>query len=99
MRCSTIRFSGHALQSMFARGIRTEDVEQALFAYEVVADYPEDKPYSSRLILAWVSLNQMKLPLHVVVEQNSEDEACYVITAYIPSSELWHDDFKTRRPL
>ena len=65
----------------------------------VVADYPEDKPYSSRLILAWVSLNQMKLPLHVVVEQNSEDEACYVITAYIPSSELWHDDLSNQRPL
>ncbi len=99
MKCITVTFSGHALQRMFARGIDTENVKSALGNYEIVAEYPDDKPYPSRLILAWVNIKQTMLPLHVVVAQNQEDYACYIITAYVPTLELWREDFKTRRPL
>ncbi|TNC79383.1 MAG: hypothetical protein C9356_19430 [Oleiphilus sp.] len=95
MQCNSITFSGHALQRMFARGIKTEDVKSALSECETVADYPYDRPYPSRLVLAWAN----EKPLHIVVAQSAEDYACYVITAYIPTTKLWHDDFKTRRSL
>jgi len=32
-----------------------------------------------------------------VVSQASENDACYVITAYYPALAIWADDFKTRR--
>jgi hypothetical protein len=41
-------FSGHAIQRMFQRGIRREDVLAVLSSGEVVAEYPDDTPYPSR---------------------------------------------------
>lgn len=94
MDCASTTFSGHALQRMFVRGIRTDDVIAVLGDFELVAEYPDDQPYPSRLILGWIGT----MPLHVVVSQNVQDYACYVITAYVPDIGRWQADFKTRRP-
>ena len=95
MQCVSTTFSGHALQRMFSRSIGIADVKKVLENYELIAEYPKDMPHPSRLILDWVNAK----PLHVVASQNTEDYACYIITAYIPSLELWLEDFKTRRSL
>lgn len=95
MKCVSTTFSGHALQRMFSRNIEIADIKKVLEDYELIAEYPEDRPYPSRLILGWVNMR----PLHVVASQNTQDYACYIITAYIPSLELWLEDFKTRRTL
>lgn len=60
--CSSLRFSGHAVSRMFERGIRKEDVVQAVNDGEVIQRYPDDRPYPSCLLL-W---NTSDLVIHVV---------------------------------
>jgi Domain of unknown function (DUF4258) len=93
MDCNAISFSGHAIQRMFERAITLDDVRIAMSMGEVIADYPEDVPYPSVLVLAIVAGR----PLHVVAARDGETGHCYVITAYIPDPALWGDDFRTRR--
>ncbi len=95
MNCSSITFSGHAIRRMFARSISNSAVKTAIRGGVIINEYLDDQPYPSFLIL-WFDNN---VPLHVVVAQNSQDDSCYIITAYIPSNELWEEDFKTRKPL
>jgi len=92
-KCSTVSFSGHALRRMFERSVSTKSVLHMLNEGEVIANYPNDQPYPSTLLLGWV----LDRAIHVVVAQNKADYACYVVTAYYPSKELWSADFRTRR--
>ncbi|WP_144822672.1 DUF4258 domain-containing protein [Marinobacter piscensis] len=92
-QCTSVKFSGHALRRMFDRKLSTEEVIFTIQTGETIIGYPDDKPYPSELRLGWVS----DKPVHVVVAQNQENNECYVITAYVPSSEIWSDDFKIRR--
>ncbi len=86
-------FSGHALRQMFSRGIVAEDVRAVVDSGEVVASYPDDKPYPSELLLAAPGGH----PLHVVLAYNEAEGSGYVVTAYQPDPALWSDDFRTRR--
>lgn len=92
-QCTSVKFSGHALGRMFERSLSAEEVIFTIQTGEMITGYPEDKPYPSELRLGWVN----DRPVHVVVAQNQESNECYVITAYVPSPEIWNDDFKTRR--
>jgi len=47
-------FRKHALQRMFQRSIRVEDVHAVLSGGKSIIDYPDDTPYPSRLMLGWV---------------------------------------------
>jgi hypothetical protein len=94
MDCEAISFSRHALQRMFERAINPAEVRAALVDGEVIADYPDDTPYHSMLIFAFVG----KRPLHVVVARDDIARHCYVITAYVPDPALWRSDFRTRKP-
>jgi hypothetical protein len=38
---------------MFQRGISMEGVKLALTTGEIIEEYPDDKPYPSRLVLGW----------------------------------------------
>jgi hypothetical protein len=68
-------------------------VREALSDAEVVAEYPHDRLYPSRLVLGYASGR----PLHVVVGEESGTGTIVVITVYEPNLALWHDDFRTRR--
>ena len=70
-----------------------DDVVSVIHNGETISDYPEDQPYPSRLLLG----KNNNIPIHVVIAYNEIDNSCYVITAYIPSTVLWHTDFKTRK--
>ncbi len=69
-------FRNHALKRMFERDIDIEDVRQAIETGKIIANYPEDQPYPSRLLLGWKN-NQ---PLHVVCADNENGDVI-VITA------------------
>ena len=86
-------FSQHALQQMFKRNISVEKVKYALFSGEEIRNYPDDKPYPSKLLLAF----ENEVPLHVVIAQNFDENKFIVITAYQPETIVWMADFKTRR--
>ncbi len=91
---SRILFSGHAVRQMLSRNISKDDVVRVASSGEVIHDYPEDRPYPSRLMLGFLD----ELPIHVVCAIDQATNTGIIITAYIPDSKLWSDDFKTRRP-
>jgi len=93
MECSRIHFSGHALRQMFSRGIATSEVHALIQTGTAIADYPDDTPYPSFLLLELVAGR----PLHAVVAKNPEEGSCIVVTVYEPNSELWSDDFTKRK--
>lgn len=92
-QCTSVKFSGHALRRVFERELSTEEVIFTIRTGETIASYPDDNPYPSELRLEWVN----NRPIHVVVAQNQDNNECYVITAYVPSADIWNDDFKVRR--
>jgi len=88
-----IFFSGHAIRQMFNRGIAKNDVVEVVNNGQIIIDYPEDRPFPSYLILGFVD----NKPIHVVFAFEQENKTGIVITAYIPDSQLWADDFRSRR--
>lgn len=78
---------------MFARSVPPELVTRAINSGEIIAEYPDDQPFPSYLLLYF----EQGRPLHVVVGKDESDGACYVVTAYEPDIKLWNDDFRTRR--
>jgi len=93
MHCDSIIFSGHAIRRMFERSIDHSEVAEAILLGEVVAEYPDDEPLPSFLILGLGGTR----PLHVVGAVEKDSKTCYIITAYDPDPALWDEDFKTRR--
>jgi Domain of unknown function (DUF4258) len=93
MDCSEVRFSGHAVTRMFERRISKDDVLIPMKEGEVIANYPDDRPYPSWLILAYIEAG----PIHVVVAQDPESRVCFIVTAYQPNPAVWSADFKARR--
>ena len=85
-------YSKHALVKMLERDISFEETEQAVCIGEIIKEYPNDKPYKSYLILAFVETR----PLHVVVSNDNEGN-CIVISVYEPDRDLWELNFKTKK--
>lgn len=86
-------YSNHAVKQMFSRAISTDEIEYALENGEAIMDYPDDKPYPSKLMLAFCN----ERPIHIVCSYNAEDKTTVIITAYEPSLEIWENDYKTRK--
>ena len=83
----------HAVQRMFSRGITDLDIRTAINTGEVIEEYPDDQPYPSVLVLAWLASG----PIHVVIAQNPVDTLCIVVTAYPPDPDQWSQDFRRRK--
>jgi hypothetical protein len=78
---------------MFERAIPPVVVERIIVQGDVVADYPDDRPYPSVLVLGF----DQNRPIHLVLAQNLKTGACYVVTVYVPDPGLWDESFKQRR--
>lgn len=89
-----ILFLPHALNQMNAlkRMISTDEVRKVIFYGTVIEDYPEDGRGHSCLILGQGYENR---PLHVVCAPKPDYLA--VITAYLPNSNQWERDWRTRK--
>jgi hypothetical protein len=81
----------HAVQRMAERGILEEHVARAIAEGKVIEDYPNDKPYPSRLLLGWAE----NRPIHVVTA--TAEHEIIVITVYEPDPGLWEPGFERRR--
>lgn len=92
-RWNEVKFSGHAVQRMFERLISKDEVLAVIAAGEVIADYPDDTPFPSSLLLGFVKGR----PLHVVMALDEANRTCHIITVYPPDPAIWNDDLKTRR--
>jgi Domain of unknown function (DUF4258) len=83
----------HAIRRMLERQISQGEVRRVIETGEVIAGYPEDRPYPSRLILGWSAGK----PRHVLVADNAADEETIVVTVYEPDPGLWDRTFRRRR--
>jgi len=72
--------------------ISTGDIRKVIFEGEIIEDYPEDARDHSCLILRY---GEGSMALHVICAP--KDEYLAIITAYVPTSDQWIDEFKTRR--
>jgi hypothetical protein len=93
LKCERTVFSGHAIQRMFQRGVQIDDVKSVLSSGETVAEYLDDSPYPSRLLLGFVDGRA----LHVVAAWDAESGTCIIVTVYEPQPEKWELGFRKRR--
>lgn len=91
--CDNLFFSRHAVLRMAQRDIATFEVRIAVERGEIIEDYPNDHPYPSVLVLAFVEDE----PMHVVIALNKSEQTCIIVTMYLPDRRKWSDDFKRRR--
>jgi len=82
----------HAVERMFDRGISEDDVRSVLLDGEEIESY-RNTPYPGRLVLGWCGTRA----IHVVVDENRDDDELIVITTYEPQPELWEFGFKRRK--
>ena len=93
MDCKDLHFSRHAFERMFQRGIDPDAVAQLVASGEVIADYPDDRPFPSALLLGF----HADQPVHAVVARDPATGGCYVVTIYRPDPGIWDAAFKKRR--
>ncbi len=93
MDCKRLHFSRHAFERMFQREIDPDAVAQLVSSGEVIADYRDDQPFPSTLILGF----HRREPVHAVVARNPLTGDCYLITIYRPDPVIWDEAFKKRR--
>lgn len=86
-------FRVHALQRMFRWQITDAEVRQVLETGEVIEEYPQDRPYPSRLVLGYSG----ERPIHVVAAENAQVQETIIITVYEPAPTLWDATFRRRR--
>ena len=93
MDCRQLHFSRHAFERMFQRGIDPDAVAQLVSSGEIIADYPDDQPFPSTLILGFHGGQ----PVHAVVARDPLGGDCYLVTIYRPDPVIWDEAFKNRR--
>jgi hypothetical protein len=93
MMYNKIVFSAHAVNQMFKRGLSRDSIITVIEQGQVIAEYPEDRPYPSKLMIGFLG----NLPIHVVIAVEESQRLCVVVTVYVPDPDLWTDGFKSRR--
>src|SRR6056297_2582801 len=86
--CSSIQFSGHAVTRMFQRALSKNTIRRIIMEGEVIADFPDDCPYPSCLLLGYYDAE----PIHIVVALDKGSGKCFVLTAYKPDCDKWSED-------
>lgn len=81
----------HSRKRFMERGISICDVHAAIENGEIIEQYPSDYLFPSCLILG----RSEDKAIHVVA--SIDDGTMYVITAYIPNTQKWEGDWKTRK--
>jgi hypothetical protein len=89
-----ILFLPHAVRQMSRpdRMINRREVRRVVEHGELVEDYPGDPRGHSCLLLGRGAGGR---PVHVVC--SPKEDYLAIITAYLPASTQWEDDFKTRK--
>jgi len=90
---SKVLYLPHAVRQMLRpeRMIRTEEVQRVIAEGTIIEDYPEDPRGHSCLIPGRGDADR---PIHLVCAPKQDYLA--IITAYIPDSGEWAEDFRVR---
>ena len=89
-----IAFKRHAIQRMLERGIKSDELFEALASGYVIEQYPEDYPFRSCLMLGFSAGER---PLHAVVSIDEKELYVWIITVYQPNILDWKNGFAQRR--
>jgi hypothetical protein len=92
IRQGKFEFTKHAVDQSILRHISVQELREAIFAGEIVEDYPQDKYGPSCLILGFTSGGR---PLHVQCSYPVRP-LVKIITLYEPDPGFWVD-FRVRR--
>ena len=92
----TVLYSRHAREEMrneeFGAVLEAE-VSESVAAGEVIEEYPDDRPYASRLIFGTTEGGR---PIHALCAYDMDEEIAIVITVYQPDPRRWVE-FRRRR--
>ena len=88
----TVFMTQHSIRRFRERGIKMQDIKNAVFTGTIIEQYEDDFPFPSCLILG-LSINDVYI--HIVVSMN--DDKIYLITAYVPNTDKWEADLKNRK--
>ena len=91
-RRENIAITEYARLRLYERKISVDDIINGIKTGEIIKQYEDDKPYPSCLILGFSVQSKY---IHIVV--SCDTDFIYLITAYFPNSDVWENDFKTRR--
>ncbi len=94
MNCKNLKYSGHIIRRMFEREITDNDIITVINKGEIITEYPNDKPFPSKLILGVIN----KRPIHIVIASDLKGD-CILITVYEPDLKIWNNDFKTKKEI
>lgn len=86
------KWTAHVLSRLQERGIFRTDVRNAILRGEIIEQYPTDYPHPSCLLLG-PAVNGTAL--HVVCGVSIE--SVFIVTAYIPTTDKFEPDLKTRK--
>ena len=90
-----ILWSRHAIVELLKDGLTRLQVEQALISGEIIEDYPaEHRPLPDCLILSKLG---PKVPIHVVVAIDENNDRIFIVTVYLPAKDRRQDDWRTRK--
>jgi hypothetical protein len=93
MICDSLTFSRHAFERMFQRGIDPDAVALIVGDGKTIADYPDDRPFPSVLLLGFYAGQA----LHVAVARDPISGECHIVTVYHPNPDIWDETFQCRR--
>ncbi|MGH8550878.1 MAG: DUF4258 domain-containing protein [Methylococcales bacterium] len=83
----------HAFERMFQRSMDPDAVQRIVAEGKTIADYPDDQPFSSVLLLGFYAGE----PLHVVVARDPNSGEGHIVTVYRPDPGIWDETYKSRR--
>lgn len=82
----------HARKRLIEREISISDIVAVIDNGEIIRQYEDDSPFPSCLVLGLTVEGRC---LHVVVSY--DNGFVYIITAYVPSKNIWNEDLKTKK--
>lgn len=91
-KLNKIVWSTHGLARMQERDISIADIGNCILNGEIIEEYTEEPPSKSSALLFYKNENKA---IHVVL--GIDEEQIYFVTAYIPTSDKFEEDMKTRR--
>ena len=90
-KLENIVITQHGRKRFLERGILIADIRNTIETGEIIEQYEDDYPFPSCLILG----KSAGKVIHIVA--SIDEKLIYIITAYIPSSEKWDNDWKHRK--
>jgi len=94
VKAEKVALKKHCILRMRQRAISVNEFKEAMSDAEIVEYYEDDYPLPSSLILGFTASGR---PLHAVVTLDQGVEILWVITLYEPTTDLWCEQFKSRR--